>query len=551
LSNITILFGTETGNSETAAKRLASALHHAGYHATVGELSAFPPAELPSVRLLLVIVSTFGSGDPPMNAEKMLRHIQGHPNLTGLRYGVCALGDSTYQNFAQCGRDYDRVLEECGAERVIELTVCDVDYEENFPIFQGNLFSWLEQHGKEFSGYVPPQKRKGAFGWLKSLFGGGTSAKEEPKLPRVAPPSGPKPVPARVLSRRRLNGSGSAKETWHYELEVEDPSFDYETGDCVAVHPVNSSADVARFLAATGLDGDTKVLFGDTQTTLAKVLETRDLQRLTGDFAALLARGRGPLSAPGADVNRYRHERFVLEALSEHEGFLPLDIEEVLEALLPVAARLYSVASTPRQNPRVVHLTVETPRYTHDGYQRVGLASGYLCDRVQDGERVAVHKVKGTHFRNAPRDTDVIWIGPGTGVAPYRGFLAERALEPGTGRSWLFFGHQHEATDFLYGEEWKQALQAGVLTKLDCAWSRDQAHKRYVQHLLEEQGAEVWSWILGGAILYVCGDKQKMAADVQRTLVRIAQNHGGFSEEQAEAFWKDLEKNGRYRVDVY
>jgi sulfite reductase (NADPH) flavoprotein alpha-component len=526
LSNITILFGTETGNSETAAKRLASALHHAGYHATVGELSAFPPAELPSVRLLLVIVSTFGSGDPPMNAEKMLRHIQGHPNLTGLRYGVCALGDSTYQNFAQCGRDYDRVLEECGAERVIELTVCDVDYEENFPIFQGNLFSWLEQHGKEFSGYVPPQKRKGAFGWLKSLFGGGTSAKEEPKLPRVAPPSGPKPVPARVLSRRRLNGSGSAKETWHYEFEVEDPSFDYETGDCVAVHPVNSSADVARFLAATGLDGDTKVLFGDTQTTLAKVLETRDLQR-------------------------YRHERFVLEALSEHEGFLPLDIEEVLEALLPVAARLYSVASTPRQNPRVVHLTVETPRYTHDGYQRVGLASGYLCDRVQDGERVAVHKVKGTHFRNAPRDTDVIWIGPGTGVAPYRGFLAERALEPGTGRSWLFFGHQHEATDFLYGEEWKQALQAGVLTKLDCAWSRDQAHKRYVQHLLEEQGAEVWSWILGGAILYVCGDKQKMAADVQRTLVRIAQNHGGFSEEQAEAFWKDLEKNGRYRVDVY
>lgn len=550
MSNITILFGTETGNSETAAQRLASALHHAGYHATVTELSAFAPSELPEARLVLVIVSTFGSGDPPMNGEKMLRHLQSRPTLTGMRYGVCALGDSTYQNFAQCGRDYDRVLEECGAERVIELCVCDVDYEENFPHFQGNVFSWLEEHGHEFTGYVPPRTKRGVFGWLRGLLGGG-GAGEKDLLPRVAPASGPKPTPARVLARRRLNGSGSAKETWHYELEVEDPTFNYEPGDCIAVHPTNSSADIARFLDLSGLDGHAKVLFGEAETTLAKVLETRDFQRVTGDFSALLARGRGPLSNPGTDVNRYRHGRHVLEALAEHEGFAPLALDAVLEALLPVAARLYSAASSPKTNPQVVHITVETPRYSHEGHHRVGLASGYLCDRVQDGDRILVHKVKGTHFRNAPPDVDAIWIGPGTGVAPYRGFLAERATERGPGRSWLFFGHQHEKSDFLYGDEWIAARDQGLLARLDCAWSRDQAEKRYVQHLIEEQGANVWAWIQSGAIVYVCGDKQHMAADVHQALVRVVERHGSLSHNEAEEFWKNLEKQNRYRVDVY
>ena len=549
MSNIAIVFGTETGNSEFASKRLASALHHAGFHATVTELSSVSTVELPSTRLLLVIVSTFGSGDPPMNAEKMMYHLKSHPALQGVRYGVCALGDSTYQNFAQCGRDFDALLEECGAERVIELCVCDVDYEQNFPTFQANVLSWLEKNGSEFSGYVPGSTKKG--GWFKRLFGGGRGTEPNQPRPRVSAPSGPKPVAARMLGRRRLNGSGSAKETWHYELEVEDPLFSYEPGDCLAVHPTNSSADIARFLAKSGLDGKARVLFGDKEVTLAQVLETRDLQRLTSGFCELLGRGKGPLSAPGVGVETYRHERHLLEALMEHEDFGQLDLNEVLEELLPIAPRLYSVASSGRAGARLVHLTVETPRYRYAGHERVGLASGYLCDRVQDGQRILVHKVKGNHFRNAPRDVDAIWIGPGTGVAPYRGFLAERVAEPGTGRSWLFFGHQHEATDFLYGEEWLAAQARGGLTRLDCAWSRDQPVKRYVQHVIEENGAEVWSWIQAGAIVYVCGDKLSMAADVHRTMIRLVEKFGGFEQGRAEEFWKDLEKQGRYRIDVY
>jgi sulfite reductase (NADPH) flavoprotein alpha-component len=550
LSSITILFGTETGNSESASKRLASTLHQAGYNAIVTELSALPPIELPKTRLLLVIVSTFGSGDPPMNAEKMLQHLQKTPALRGVRYGVCALGDSTYQNFAQCGRDYDRWLAECGAERVIELCVCDVDYEQNFPTFQANVFSWLKENGAEFTGYEPPKKKR-ALGWLKGLLGGRKAEDDAGQLPRVAPASGPKPTLARVLARRRLNGNGSAKETWHYELELEDSDFNYEPGDSIAVHPTNSSADVARFLAQTGLDGAARVLVGETETTFARLLETRDLQRMTSGFQLFLARGRGPLATPGVDADAYRRERHLLEALSEHQDFGPLELDAVLEELLPIAPRLYSTASTPRTNRNVVHLTVETPRYEHDGYRRVGLASGYLCDRVRDGERILVHKVKGTHFRSAPPSADAIWIGPGTGVAPYRAFLAERRLDGGTGRSWLFFGHQHQETDFLYRDEWLAQLEAGSLTRLDCAWSRDQPEKRYVQHLIEEQGAEVWAWIQAGAIVYVCGDKSRMAADVHRTLVRLAETQAGFDRARADEYWKDLEKQGRYRVDVY
>jgi len=550
VTSITLLFGTETGNSESASKTLAAALHHAGYHVNVTELSAFSPSELPQARLLLIITSTYGSGDAPVNAEKMLRHLDTHPNLAGVRYGVCALGDSTYPNFAQCGRNYDRVLVECGAQRVIDLCVCDVDYEEYFPAFQANVLAWLEQHGAEFRGYVPPGPKKGLGGWLKRVFGGGQASAQTAEIPRVASPSGPTPISARVLGRRRLNGSGSAKETWHYELEINDPAFSYEPGDCVAVHPVNSDADIARFLARTGLQGDAPVLLGATPTTLKQLLESRDLRRITAEFAALLARGRGPLSEPLADVKSYRQDRHLLEALAEHEG-LTLSVNEALEALLPVAPRLYSVATSPRHQPSVVHLTVETPRYQHGAYQRVGLASGYLCDRVRDGDFILVHKVSGAHFRNAPSDVDVIWIGPGTGVAPYRGFLAERALARGAGRSWLFFGHQHQATDFLYEHEWKAQREAGVLTRLDCAWSRDQAEKVYVQHLIEQHGAEIWAWIQGGAIVYVCGDKQHMASDVERTFVRVAQTHGGLDHRAAEAFIADLEKTHRYRVDVY
>lgn len=550
MTSITLLFGTETGNSESASKTLAAALHHAGYHVTVTELAAKPPSELAQARLLLIITSTYGSGDAPVNAEKMLRHLESHPDLSGVRYGVCALGDSTYPNFAQCGRNYDRLLSECGAQRVIDLCVCDVDYEEYFPTFQKNVTEWLKQHGAEFSGYVPPGPKKGFGGWLKRLFGGSETSVQASGPLRVAPPSGPTPISARVLGRRRLNGSGSQKETWHYELELSDPTFSYETGDCIAVHATNSSAEVARFLARTGLDGTAQVLLGTQVITWSKLLETRDLRRITPEFATLLARGRGPLAEPGTDSKAYRQERHLLEALTEHEG-LSVTANEVLEALLPIAPRLYSVASSPRLRSNVVHLTVETPRYQKGPYARVGLASGYLSDRVQDGDDILVHKVSGAHFRNAAPDADVIWIGPGTGVAPYRGFLQERALDRGAGRTWLFFGHQHQSTDFLYGQEWQAQQQAGVLTRLDCAWSRDQAEKVYVQHLIEQHGAEIWGWIQGGAIIYVCGDKQRMASDVEQTFVRLAEEHGGLDHRAAQTFVHDLEKTQRYRVDVY
>ncbi|HSC87741.1 MAG TPA: sulfite reductase flavoprotein subunit alpha [Polyangiaceae bacterium] len=557
MSTIPILFGTETGNAEYCAKELKAALTKSGYSAQVVDMNRYGAEQLAAAPLVLIITSTYGKGDPPVNAEKLLKHLESdQPQLSHLRYAVCALGDSTYQDFAQCGRDFDRHLERHGARRVVDLVICDVEFEEFFPKFKESVLAWVATTGDEFRGADAPSTPKRGF--FARLFGRGkaaepTVASESLVMPEKAGPAASEhdPVFARVLRRRRLNGEGSAKETMHYELSLDGSGIHYEPGDCIAVHPRNSHEDVSRFLAAFGLDGATTVVLDGHAHSLAQALATRDFHRITSGLAELLARGQGPLSAAGVDAKDYRHRRHLIEAVTEHRDLPSLPAQELLEMLLPAPPRLYSIASSQKLTPGEVHLTVETPRYELDGHGRVGLASGYLCDRVKDGEQIVIHKVAGPHFRVAPSGTDMILIGPGTGVAPYRAFLHERRAQNAAGRIWLFFGHQHRDRDFLYGEELEGFVRDGLLTKLDCAWSRDGAEKRYVQHVMREQAAELHAWIQAGAILYVCGDKQHMAADVHRALVEIVAQQGGLAAEQAEQFVKQLETDGRYRLDVY
>ena len=240
----------------------------------------------------------------------------------------------------------------------------------------------------------------------------------------------------------------------------------------------------------------------------------------------------------------------VVEAVALHPGATPT-AQQLVDALRSLQPRLFSVASSPLVSPDEVHLTVETLRYTHQGHARLGVASTWLCDRLDEGGSVSVHLVPGHHFRLPEPTTDIVMVGPGTGIAPFRAFLAHREAQAATGRSWLFFGHQHEATDALYGDELAVWLERGTLTRLDCAWSRDQDDKVYVQHRIRAQGAELWQWLEGGAILYVCGDRLRMAGDVRAVFVEIAQSHGRLSADDAEATVARMESDGRYRIDVY
>ncbi len=528
MPTIPILFGTETGNAEYSAKELKAALTKAGFSASVVDMNRYTPEQLAQATLVFVITSTYGKGDPPVNAERLLKHLETEqPALGKLRFGVCALGDSTYQDFAQCGRDFDKE----------------------------DVLAYLASTGDEFKGADEPRAAKRGF--FARLFGLG-KANVSATTESAATPEGPGPAKtehdpayAKLLRRRRLNAPGSAKETMHYELSLEGTGIHYEPGDCIAVHALNSPSDVQIFLDAFGLDGNEAVVLDGKDLSLGQALGSRDFHRITSGLAELLSRGQGPLSTPGVDAKDYRHRRHLIEAVAEHRELPQLDAATLLPLLLPAPPRLYSIASSQRVTPSEVHLTVETPRYELDGKKRVGLASGYLCDRLSDGEAVVVHKVAGAHFRLAPAGTDMILIGPGTGVAPYRAFLLERRFTGDAGKNWLFFGHQHADKDFLYQDDFTELQKAGVLTRLDCAWSRDGAEKRYVQHLMREIAAELFAWIRGGAIVYVCGDKQHMAADVHRALVEIVAEQGAMSAQEAEKFVKDLESAGRYRLDVY
>lgn len=550
MSRIPILFGTETGNAEYCANELSTALKKAGYRAQVIDMGTFQPSQLTELPFLLIVTSTYGQGDPPANAEKLLRYLENeHPFLGQLRYGVCAFGDSTYQNFAQCGRDFDRLFEDCGATRALDLHVCDIDFEDTFPAFQQSVLSWAETQGAAYQGVEEEPEKKGFFQRIKSWFG--RPADASLSAPDVAPPKAHQGQAARVLRRRRLNQAGSHKETMHYELSLEGTGITYEPGDCIAVHPENHPAEVEQLLQLLGLPGDAPVTVNSAPSTLREALLTRDLQRVSSKWADLLAQRPGPLSQPGTVSSEYRARRYLIEAISEHTGPFSLDAQTVIDWLLPLPPRLYSVASSPRLNAQEVHLTVETPRYAVDKFQRVGLASAWLCDRVQDGDSILVHHVPGPHFHLPEAHQDIILVGPGTGIAPFRAFLQEREATQASGRTWLFFGHQHREQDFLYEEELKGFLQRGVLARLDCAWSRDQAEKQYVQHLMKESASALWQWLNAGAVLYVCGDKQHMASDVRQTLVAIAEAQGQLDPATAEAWVAHLEQTNRYRLDVY
>lgn len=537
---ITIVYGSQTGNGEKLAELTRRKALDKGLQAQIQCMGDFSKARLKKAGHLLVIVSTHGEGDPPDNAQEVheLLNSPKAPPLKDTHYSVLALGDSSYENFCQTGKDFDARLEALGARRLHPRVDCDVDFEE--PAGQ-----WIEAVLTKLGELAGPAAAAPA------VFPGAAAA-----LPAYSKQS---PFCATVLENLCLNGRGSGKEVRHIELSLEDSGLVYEPGDALGVVPANPPEYVAELIETLGLDGDEAVTTRKGEIPLHQAL-TREYEITTvvrpflEKYAALT--GATGLAGLLVDDNkpalrRYLEGRHLIDVLKEYP-VNGLGAAEFLPLLRKLPPRLYSIASSLKATPDEVHLTVAAVRYHAHGRPRHGLASTFLADRVAEGETVPVYVEHNKNFK-LPGDpaTPVIMIGPGTGVAPFRAFMAEREELGAEGRHWLFFGDRHFTTDFLYQREWLRYRKEGLLTRLDVAWSRDTARKDYVQHRMRDQGRELYAWLQDGAHLYVCGDAQRMAHDVHAALLEIVREHGGVSEDAAAAYLKQLQKDRRYQRDVY
>lgn len=533
-SPMTILYGSESGNAEKLAGDIQKAAEKKNFKGKIVNMADAKAADLAKSENLLVVVSTWGEGDPPDAATSYYEAFMGDgmPKLSNLKYSVCALGDTSYEHFCKIGKDFDGRLSDLGGERVFDRADCDVDFEEPFQ-------KWLS----------------GALEAFPSASAGATAAPAV-ATPVAAPVYDKKnPYEAEVLEKVVLNGTGSAKETLHVEISLEGSGLSYEPGDSLGIYPENRSADIDAVLAATGLTANAKL--GDQ--TLAEALKTDfDITTLSPAIALKYNGivGNEELQKlldekDKATLKDWVYGRQLVDLLEAypHRDWTPESFTGILRKLNP---RLYSIASSLKKHEDEVHLTIAAVRYHTFDRDRVGVCSCYVADDVAIGDKIRVFFHSNKNFRLPENgDTPIIMVGPGTGIAPFRAFVEERAALEAKGDNWLFFGDQHFSYDFLYQLEWLDYLEDGILSELTTAFSRDQKDKIYVQHRLMERGKEIWDFLEKGAYFYVCGDASRMAKDVHQALIDIACEHGGKSPEDAKSYIDALRKEKRYQRDVY
>ncbi|MCK8501101.1 assimilatory sulfite reductase (NADPH) flavoprotein subunit [Myxococcus fulvus] len=538
---LTIVYGTQTGNSRLLAERFKQQTERAGLPARLVRASEYPVRELAREKLLVVVISTQGDGDPPDDARGFCEHLLGKraPRLEALRYAVLGLGDSSYPKFCEVGRQLDERLAELGASRLAARADCDLDFE---PVASGWLDQTLERAREAMEPHTP------VVATVVPLRGGPAAPVVSKQAPFAAP----------VLANQRITGRGALKDVRHVELSLEGSGLEYTPGDALGVWAPNGPELVEAVLTTLRLEASEPVTRDGKTWSLGHWLtEELELTRLSRPFLERQAALSGSeelgavLSAGGSEAFRaLLRSHQVIDVLRQHPA--PWSATELVLALRRQTPRLYSIASSPKRVGAEAHLTVAVVDYTAFGARHLGTASHHLATRVDGTDTVRVFVERNERFR-LPEDgaRDMVMIGPGTGVAPFRGFVQERAETGAKGRNWLFFGEQHFRTQFLYQTEWLEALKKKTLHRLSVAFSRDTAEKVYVQQRLRESGKELYAWLEGGAAIYVCGDAQRMAPDVHQALVDIVVEHGARGREDAEDWLKSLRDERRYLRDVY
>jgi sulfite reductase (NADPH) flavoprotein alpha-component len=543
---LTILYGSHTGNGKKVAQQAAKAAKQRGLAAEVRDMNDYPTRQLAQEQNLLVIVSTHGEGEPPMSAEELHQFINGPraPKLPKLRFAVLALGDTSYLHFCQTGKDFDQRLAELGGTRLLDRVDADVDY-------QTAASQWIDAVLEESAGAAGNNPK------APVAAGASVSVVSAQPVETVTTFTRENPWSARVLESIQLNGRGSDKETYHLELDLAGSGLRFAPGDALAVRSINHDPLVEEVLRAARLSDSAPVQLGNESLPLAAALASRrELTVLTRDvlerYAALAPHAE--LHSLLADTTRlqpYLYGRDVADLLTDFPTD-QLTAQALADTLRPLPTRAYSIASSLLTHPDEVHLTVGAVRYEAHGRRKQGVCSSFLADRVAVGDEARVFVEHNEYFK-LPQNpaTDIIMIGAGTGIAPFRAFVEERVELGAPGRNWLLFGNPHFTTDFLYQTEWQQHLKKGGLAKLDVAFSRDQAEKVYVQDRLLENSRDVFGWLENGAQLYVCGDKTRLGGAVQTALAQVVQKEAGLSAEDATAYVKNLRKQRRYLEDVY
>lgn len=535
----TILYGSQTGNAKRAAEALLSRLQAAHLPVRLLRADAYPLRELADEHLLYVVVSTQGDGDPPDDARGFLDYLEGRraPALRALRFAVLALGDSSYPKFCAVGERIDQRLQVLGGERIIARADADLDVE-------AVSIPWTDTATRLASEVLKPAAPLATVTPLR------------PVAASAVAHSRTTPHAATVLANQRITFGAGSKDVRHLELDLEGAGLAYEPGDALGVWPRNPPELVDAVLRATGLHGDAVVRVGDAALPLRGwLLDKRELTRVARPFLAALAERSGDAALAGllqpaqaTALATVLANQQAIDLLQRHRA--DWDPAALLAALRPLQPRLYSIASSRKAVGDEAHLTVAHVAYEAAGQPRWGTASHLLATRAE-GDAVSVYVEANQRFR-LPADTgrDIIMIGAGTGVAPFRGFLQERAVLGGGGRNWLFFGAARQRSDFLYQLEWQRALKDGRLHRFDLAFSRDGAHKAYVQHRIAEQSRTLHDWLQGGAAVYVCG-AIAMGKDVHAALLDAVATHNGGDREAAGAYLDALAADGRYARDVY
>lgn len=535
-AQLIVLFGSQTGHGEAVAEALARAAEVRGYTTKQISLADFRPVDLKRESLVSLIVSTHGDGDPPDDAELFYEYLMSEkaPLLPDLRYSLLALGDSSYANFCQTGRDIDTRLSALGATRFAPTTECDLDYDDAAMAWSAEIVALLPKLIRE-----SPK--------IAHLHAVETASTYDRK----------NPFSAEVLTIQKITGSGSSKDVRHIELSLDGSAIRYEAGDALAVVAANPPALVGEFLELLGLKSSISVIVRDQAMSLGEALSTRlEITVATSAFlrawADLCANKelRGLLAREDSEA--------LAEFLQQHQiidvvRLFPVDVseQEFVDTLRSLSPRSYSIASGPGANPDQVHLTVAAVRYNAFGTEHWGAASTHLTDRLAEGEHVSVYVESNKRFRLPEPERPIIMIGPGTGIAPFRAFIEERIEQRATGDSWLIFGDRNADSDFLYQIEWHRHLKNADLTRMDVAFSRDQPEKIYVQNRIAEHAAELHRWIENGAAIYVCGDAKFMARDVHDALVNVFRTEAHLDVEGAELRLRELRRIGRYQRDVY
>ena len=539
---VTVLFGSQTGNAQSLAQDLAQRLDEDGLQVTLRAMDQFEPRRLARTATLFLLVSTHGNGDPPDNALGLHEYVLGRraPDLCSVRFAVLALGDRSYEQFCKVGKDFDQRMAELGAERLLPLESCDVDYEDQAAAWIDAVRSILHHHGT--TRFVPAAASPRSVVPAASMH----HSRSRPHL-------------AEVLENLNLNGRGSTKETRHVELSLAGSGISYEPGDAIGVYPENDPELVDLLVAEMGWSAEEPVptLKGVDEALRTVLLREREITRLTRPLLERVAALRSSaltdllVSGRSAELEAYTAGRDLLDLVRDFrlQGVPARAFMPIMRRLPP---RLYSIASSSVANPEEVHLTVRCVRYAAHGRPRKGVCSNQIGTRVIAGDVLPVYVHRNPNFK-LPEDPAVplIMIGAGTGIAPFRSFVQERAEIGRGGRMWLFFGDRNFRTDFLYQIEWQRWLRDGVLTQMDVAFSRDSESKVYVQHRLLKQSHDVFAWLEDGAFIYVCGDEKEMAGDVHRTLELIVAREGGMVPDKAAAYVENLRRNRRYQRDVY